>query len=138
MKQHFGLYSPGEVIVELEDFTVDGFDDDMIETERLDPEDFKIRVGPQGDSTFIENLNRAGVFKLYIKQNAKRTQRHFRDLAEAKAQFSTRITRKGTYREEASGATCVFQVTPRKTFKNEETPRLWQILTNNLVETDKD
>lgn len=135
-QQYLGVYSPKDVDVIVAGLAIDGLGEEMIEVERLDPEDFKARVGPKGDVTFIENLNRAGKIKISIKQNAGNGQKYMRALSGARSVFAVQIVSKSSYQELVNATTCVVGVTPRKNFKADEQDRVWEILCAQVIEQD--
>lgn len=135
-QQYLGVYSPDNVDVIVAGLTIDGLGEEMIEVERLDPEDFKAKVGPKGDTTFVENLNRAGKIKISVKQNAGNAQKYLRALSAARSLFAVQIVAKGSYTELVNATTCVVGLTPRKNFKADEQDRVWEILAAQIIEQD--
>lgn len=136
IQQYLGVYSPKNVEVIVAGLTIDGLGEEMIEVERLDPEDFKARVGPKGDVSFIENLNRAGKIKISVKQNAGNAQKYLRALSSARSVFAVQIVSKSSYQELVNATTCVVSVSPRKNFKADEQDRVWEILAAQVIEQD--
>lgn len=136
IQQYLGVYSPKNVEVIVAGLTIDGLGEEMIEVERLDPEDFKARVGPKGDVSFIENLNRAGKIKISLKQNAGNGQKYLRALSSARSVFAVQIVSKSSYQELVNATTCVVSVSPRKNFKADEQDRVWEILAAQVIEQD--
>jgi len=136
IQQYLGVYSPKNVEVIVAGLTIDGLGEEMIEVERLDPEDFKARVGPKGDVSFIQNLNRAGKIKISIKQNAGNAHKYLRALSSANSVFAVQIVSKGSYTELVNATTCVVSVSPRKNFKADEQDRVWEILAAQVIEQD--
>lgn len=135
-QQFLGVYSPKNVDVIIAGLTIDGLGEEMIEVERLEPEDFKARVGPKGDVTFIENLNKAGKIKISVKQNAGNAQKYLRALSSARSLFAVQIVSKSSYNELVNATNCVVSLTPRKNFKADEQDRVWEILGAQVIEQD--
>ena len=137
MSQNLGIYSPGEVNMNVQGRTLEGFaEDEMIRTERLDENEFSARVGAKGDYTFMENLNKAGNFIITLKQNSP-SNIFLQSLKEGKTLFAVTITTRHSYQELASGTACMIGIAPRKTMGKEEGDREWNLVTGELIETDK-
>ena|SRR4030067_778176 len=137
MSLNYGIYNPDDVNVIVNNVTIEGFaEDELVRTERLDENEFTTKVGAKGDYTFVKNLNRAGSIILTLKQ-ASPSNIKLQALKYSSALFSVTITSKHNYSELASGVNCMVGIAPRKKFGKDEDVREWNLITGDLVETDK-
>lgn len=138
MAQNLGIYNPDNVDMVAAGRTMEGFaEEEMIRTERLDENEFSVRVGAKGDFTFQKNLNKAGNIIITLKENSK-SNIFLQSLKEAGSIFSVAIKTKHNYTELVAAATCAIGIAPRKTLGREEGDREWNIVCGELIETDKD
>lgn len=131
-----GLYNPDDVSVVVNGVTLEGFDEEFIEIERVVNENWKEKVGPQGDVTFVKNQNFVAKIKISLKQNAPHNRDVLRPLANADTIFATTISINQPYKQVATATTCIVSATPRKNFKADESPRTWEIMCSRLIEND--
>ncbi len=135
--QNYGVYNPDEVNLIINGWNAEGFaEDEMIRTERLNENEFTAKVGAKGDFTYVKNLNKAGNFIATFKQ-ASPSNIKLQALKESGALFPVVLTTKHNHQELASGTSCMIGIAPRKTFGKDENDREWNLITGELLETDK-
>jgi len=137
MPENLGIYSANEVDTNVNDRTIEGFDEgDFVETERDEAEEFKTRVGAKGDFTFVKNPNKAGRIIIRLKQNAPDNQ-FLQSLKESEAIFPVEVIARHGYKEIAKSEAAMISIAPRKKHGKEENMREWVFCVGELVETDK-
>jgi hypothetical protein len=124
-----GLYSPDQVQLIVRGRTMQGFGDGtFIEWKYNKPEKFSTKTGAKGEGTFVENLDRSGVFTVHIKQNAAAEHQFLRSLLNSKAVFTTQLLRVIPGYSEAGNATnCMIKTEPQKSYAQDEETYIWEI-----------
>jgi hypothetical protein len=137
MPDNFGVYSPGDVNLNVNDKTIGGLDtDEFIRTERNNEDEFTVKVGAKGEFTFVENLDKSGRLIFVLLQNAP-DNAYLQSLLDGKIVFGFDMNIKHEYREVASAIVAMIGSRPRKTMGIEQGSREWMLIAGSLVESDK-
>jgi hypothetical protein len=137
MAENLGVYTPGEVDLEVNKRTIQGFfEGEFIRTERDVEEDFRARAGAKGDYAFEENLNRAGRIVFVLDQNSPDNV-YMQSLLSAKTIFPVKIVARHNLREKASANFAMVGTRPRKSMGQNGQGREWVIVVGNLQELDE-
>lgn len=135
--QNLGVHNPAEIFTIVNNRTIQGYaDDEMVRTERTDPNEFLATAGAQGDYTFQKNLDRTGLIIITLKQLSPDNV-FLRSLLEGSSLFVVEIKAQHNHIELVRGVNCMIGVAPRPVQGKLENTREWQIAVGELIETNK-
>lgn len=135
--QNLGIHDPDEIFTIINDRTIQGYaDDEMVRTERTDPNEFLAVAGAQGDYTFQKNLDRTGLIIITLKQLSPDNV-FLQSLLEGSSLFAVQIVQQQNHKEIVKGVNCMIGVAPRPVLGKLENNREWTIAVGELIETRK-
>lgn len=127
-----GSFSPDKYNVLVSSRFISGFGaGTFIRAFRQVPEDFTESMGANGDGTFVENLNKAGIIEITLAQLAP-DNTFLGALADGKTLFPVEVNVKHSYEQAAVAENCIMRKRPELAGDVTPTDAVWEILTINL------